>query len=553
MKNDANVNILLIDDDPVFRLGLIALIQGESNSNIRILAQGKMADTLPLLKENPADLLLVSLDLAVEPGRMKSLLGLSRKLADSYPNVPIFLITPWGSDENIKTIANVRGCCPRNIAIPELIKGIKICARGKSYFVNIKNKNRRFIGGWLYRQCELGLREIERGIREVNFHLRNSSLSPLDVLFWQGRRRELRFVRWLVSQFVATPDGMLNSSMDDEELLGESDSVVSLPASRVDSAMVVGGDDEVDYEDLIIKKIGGSLSNKTGLFLEIDVLRGDKKKELFLLIFKEFKQLVLELKTLGLRESEVIERELSILRELWQGVVTKFLGRYVALDSGDSRLVDFKETVLKEGQFLVANSFISVPFFDQLLLYSVLGKDFFIDGQVYDYQGKSACEIEQILMENVLVAIACSTMQFTLNNLSESQPIKHNLFKQEWKSSRKIAMFRNNLAWKYKREKYWQIPRNIFEDEYQILKLGYQGIIKTKISHPRHQELNSLTGVPWLITMMIEFVDSITRGLQAIADILGKAVVFILTEIIGRGIGLIGKGIIQGIGNKIKP
>ncbi|WP_069789468.1 DUF3685 domain-containing protein [Cyanobacterium sp. IPPAS B-1200] len=552
MKNDVNVNILLIDDDPVFRLGLIALIQEQSNSKIRILAQGIMTETLPLLKENSVDLLLISLDLAVEPNKLTNLVKLSRKLTTKYPDLPILLITPWGSDENIKTIENVKGCCPRNIKISDLIKGIKLCANGKTYYVNIKNKNRRLIGGWLYRQCELGLREIERSIRQVNFHLKNSNLSALDILFWQGRRRELKVVRWLVNQFVANPNGMLNSSMDEEDNSQEDpDSMVKLPPSEVNPNIILASDSGLDYEDIIPKKIQGSLKNTTDIILELDILKEDKKRDLLLLVLKELKQLVSELKFLKLNEDQLIERKTSIVRELWQNVATKFLGRYVSLDSGD-RLINFKDNIFKQGQFLVENNFINLPLFQDLLCYLVLEKEFFIDDQIYPYQSKSASEIEQILTENVLITIACSTIQFTLNNLSESQPVKHNLFKNEWKSSRKIAMFRNNLAWRYKREKYWQIPRNIFEDEYQILKLGYQGIIIGKISHSRHQELNSLTGIPWFITIMIEFVDSVTRGLQAIADILGKAVVFILTEIIGRGIGLIGKGILQGIGKKIK-
>lgn len=551
MKSDANVNILLIDDDPIFRLGLIALIQEQSRSNIRILAQGAIADSLGLLKEYPADLLLISLDLAVEPNKINSLRGLSRKLTAEYPDLPMIVITPWGSDETIKTINNVQGCCPRNISIPELIKAIKLCARGKTYYVNIKNKNRKLIGGWLYRQCELGLREIERSIREINSHLKRNNLSPLDIVFWQGRRRELRVVKWIVRQFIPTPNGFLSSAMEEEDNQEDEDSVAKLSPNQGIPNMILVANDELGNEDLIIKKIQGSLNNTTDIILELDILKDSKKKEILLLVFQEFKRLILELKKLDLDQQELENRGLSIIRELWQNVTTKYLGRYISLDSTES-LINFKEVVLQQGQLLIDKQLISVVLFEQLLSYLVLEKDLLIDNQFYVYQSKSATEIEEILTENLLIAIACSTIQFTLNQLSESQPIKHNLFKNEWKSSRKIAMFRNNLGWRYRREKYWQTPRNIFEDEYQIFKLSYQGIISSKISHPRHQELNALTGIPWFITIMIEFVDSITRGVKALADIVGKALVFILTEILGKGIGLIGRGILQGIGKKIK-
>lgn len=551
MKNDANVNILLIDDDPIFRLGLIALIQEQSRSNITILAQGAIADTLGLLKEYSADLLLISLDLAVEPNKINRLMSLSRKLIVEYPDLPILVITPWGSDENIKNISNVKGCCPRNISIPELIKAIKLCAKGKNYYVNITNKNSKIIGGWLYRQCELGLREIERSIREVNNHLKKSNLSSLDILFWQGRRRELKVVKWIVNQFIPSPNGFLNSTLEEDKNQEDEDLVVALAPEQVNASLILVSNSVLEDDDLITKKIQGSLNNTTDIILELDILKESKKKEILLLILKEFKQLIADIKKLNLTQAELDDRSLSIVRELWQNVTTKYLGRYIVLDSAES-LVNFKETVFKQGQLLIDNQLINTVLFEQLLSYLVLEKDLLIDNQIYPYQSKSAIEIEAILTENLLIAIACSTIQFILNELSESQPIKHNLFKNEWKSSRKIAMFRNNLGWRYRREKYWQTPRNIFEDEYPVFILSYQGIINSKISHPRYQELNTLTGIPWLITIMIEFVDSITRGVKALADIVGQALVFILTEILGKGIGLIGKGILQGIGKKIK-
>jgi hypothetical protein len=52
--------------------------------------------------------------------------------------------------------------------------------------------------------------------------------------------------------------------------------------------------------------------------------------------------------------------------------------------------------------------------------------------------------------------------------------------------------------------------------------------------------------------MTIEFRDSIGKIVKGIGDIIGKSLVYILTEVIGKGIGLIGKGILQGIGKKIK-
>ena len=78
------------------------------------------------------------------------------------------------------------------------------------------------------------------------------------------------------------------------------------------------------------------------------------------------------------------------------------------------------------------------------------------------------------------------------------------------------------------------------------------GIETTNITHSRHSELATIQGLPWLVTILIELRDSLSRGVKAFGDTLGQVIVYLLTEVIGKGIGLIGKGILQGIGSKIK-
>ena len=143
-------------------------------------------------------------------------------------------------------------------------------------------------------------------------------------------------------------------------------------------------------------------------------------------------------------------------------------------------------------------------------------------------------------------------MQYILNNFYENLKIKDQLFAPELKSSRKVAMFRNNLVWKDRQEKYWRNPTNIFEDKYEMLRFTYRGIETTKVTHSRHLELNQIKGIPWLVTILIELRDSLSRGVKALGDSLGQVIVYLLTEVIGKGIGLIGKGILQGIGSRIK-
>lgn len=553
MSNEAKVNILICDDDLIFRLGLIALIQGQVNSNIAIIAQGKVNEILPLLEQEKAqviNLLLISLDLALNPDKVNDLQALGRKLRLKYPTLPILLITSWGSDKTLENIDNVKGCCLRNSDADELIKAIKICASGGTYFRSSQDENTGLFWGWLASQCQLGLKEIDKNIQEINFYLKQQQLSAVNIIFWQGRRRELKFVRWFVQQISPTNKSSalpptINDSQEQESTKNNQ------KTTRKTGELIITNSEIVSSIDIIKEKINGSLSNCTDLILETDILLDKRKKELFLLILKELRLLVKDLSSLDLSVEEINERKLIIIKELWQSSAFKFLEIYWDTSKPENNL-NLKTSVTNYSQFIIDNKLIKIPLFEQLLNYLIKEENFFIDHQIYAYGSKDGEEIELILTENTLNIMALSVMQYILNELIEYADIKHNLLKPEWKSSRKIAMFRNNLGWKYRREKYWQNPRNIFEDEYLLLTFAYQGIVKTNLSHPRQEELKQLQGLSWLVTISIELVDSLARGAQSLADIFGKALVYILTEILGKGLGLIAKGILQGIGKKIK-
>ena len=115
-----------------------------------------------------------------------------------------------------------------------------------------------------------------------------------------------------------------------------------------------------------------------------------------------------------------------------------------------------------------------------------------------------------------------------------------------------MARFRNQLSWKYRQETYFTHPQNIFESRHRLFVLS-NGVIKTMYVYaPRKTELEQLTGIPWLSTILIEIRDAIAPLVRKFISLAGSSVVFVLTQVIGKGLGLIGKGIIQGIGSSIK-
>ena len=54
------------------------------------------------------------------------------------------------------------------------------------------------------------------------------------------------------------------------------------------------------------------------------------------------------------------------------------------------------------------------------------------------------------------------------------------------------------------------------------------------------------------VTLLLETRDAIAPGIRATVSFIGSGIVYLLTQVIGRGIGLIGRGIIQGVGNSFQ-
>jgi Protein of unknown function (DUF3685) len=79
-----------------------------------------------------------------------------------------------------------------------------------------------------------------------------------------------------------------------------------------------------------------------------------------------------------------------------------------------------------------------------------------------------------------------------------------------------------------------------------------RGIRKVSIYAPRAQELEQLSGVQQTMTLLLESRDAIAPRLRSVVAFVGRGVVYVLTQVIGRGIGLIGRGIVQGIGNSLQ-
>ncbi|MEO0490946.1 MAG: DUF3685 domain-containing protein, partial [Cyanobacteria bacterium J06659_2] len=136
-----------------------------------------------------------------------------------------------------------------------------------------------------------------------------------------------------------------------------------------------------------------------------------------------------------------------------------------------------------------------------------------------------------------------------LNHFADVEAFKKRFYNRQVMSTREIERFRNNLSWRYRWDDAVYHPKAIFERQSRLLTLSDQGVNTCYIYAPPRQELETLTRLHDGLTLALEARDAIAPRLQTLIALLGNGIIYVLTEVVGRGIGLVGRGILQGIGN----
>ncbi|HEY9704652.1 MAG TPA: DUF3685 domain-containing protein, partial [Allocoleopsis sp.] len=193
-----------------------------------------------------------------------------------------------------------------------------------------------------------------------------------------------------------------------------------------------------------------------------------------------------------------------------------------------------------------------IPFVIELFTYLLFENCLLIDNISYSKDTREAKQRVRIILQNLIITMANGVVQPLLNNFVDLEIIKQNFYQPELSSYRTITKLRNNLSWQYSLQKYILEPTAIFESKYNVIICAEKGLITTCIYASRSGELKQLKGIQLIVTLVLEIRDAIAPTFKSFITFTGKGIVFLLTQIIGKGLGLIGKGIIQGIGNSFK-
>ncbi|HEY9799770.1 MAG TPA: DUF3685 domain-containing protein [Leptolyngbyaceae cyanobacterium] len=576
--SDRPLQLLLIDQDPIFRLGLRVALEaipnlqvvseaGTDTAALEILAQ------LAQIDPDQVDLVILELGHSRSIDSQQQGLQLCQQLKATYPTLPILLLSAV-SDAGIlmaARAAGVKGYCAKGTPIAELVTVIEAVAAGNSYWLGerVSRENppvvapapRLPLAKWRQNLHTSGVDYIDAALQEVTAQLEIPGLPILERAVLAGRRRELLASRWLLNQLLILPQ---EKQQPLTPKLREVEAKVSQPAPIVPPptpTFTISDSRKLTSPPLLspralqsnlfascINKLQFPLKNVSSSVLEIDILREDRKRELIYLILQKLAQQLDDLRNAQITINQLPDLQPVILYDLWQAVITDFFGKFSRVQVG-KRNLEIVTVLLQNAEVVQTAILNKIPLVLELFSYLLFQTDLRVEHTSYPAGSSDANFHAEIILENLLIQVANGVMQPLLNYLADVEEIKQDFYIKTLMSTRELERFRNDLSWKYRLNNYVNEAKAIFESRYELFVFAPRGIAQISIYAPRNEELAQLSGLPLAVTLGLEFRDAIAPRLQSLLSIMGSGIVFVLTQIVGRGLGLIGRGILQGIGS----
>ncbi|MEH2354211.1 DUF3685 domain-containing protein [Nostoc sp.] len=563
--SDRPLKLLLIDQDPIFRLGLRAAL--EAIPNLEAIAVVE-TDTVALqilaeiAEKDPNQVNLVVLEFG--NGRTTSQqLGLQfcRQLRGLYPNLSILLLSSI-QEQGLLLAAKsvgVNGYCPKGTPLPELVTAMQEVADGGSYWFqdreaiitpnsSLLTPNSSLPFSKLRNNLRLsGIANIDATLAVVTAQLQVPGLPVLDRAILAGQRRELLAARWLLNRLLFLPQERQEEQIPlaDEPPVTPS---LSIQQRQTLSPLLSPGTLQSALFTSCVTKLQFPLINVTDIPLEIDIFREDKKRELLYLILQKLAEQLDELRASQIEINQLYELKNTLVRDLWQVAIIDFFGKFSRIKVAN-RNIEIVKLLLGNTEVVQREILQKIPLFCELYSYLLFQTELNIDNSSYPVVSAEAKSQALMLLENLLIQVANGVVQPLLNYLADVEEIKQNFYGRQLISTREIERFRNDLSWKYRLKNYINEPKAVFESRYELFVIAPRGIANTSVYAPRNQELVKLSNIPLVVTLLLEFSDAIAPRLKSLLAVFGSGIVFILTQIVGRGLGLIGRGILQGIGS----
>jgi len=184
----------------------------------------------------------------------------------------------------------------------------------------------------------------------------------------------------------------------------------------------------------------------------------------------------------------------------------------------------------------------------QVPLYALLDQNSLKFRSIYAPIYNYACEdFLEVMIDNLILEISNCVTYFSLTNFSYIYACRQTLYKSKFLSLRNFERFKNNLTWQLRIKMYIQRPNDLYNNRYEIGIFRTSGVYYKILYANRSRELGYLTEFSLVVLVFIETLDFLTSRLDEVFYIVSNALRFTFTSVLGQLLGLVWRGIIEGL------
>jgi len=397
------------------------------------------------------------------------------------------------------------------------------------------------LGQWLLLS---GLQQIDAELRLCLRLLDPPPVDLLPLLLLQGRVRELRLARRLLlwlwgpvslawSQPLDGPDGA-----PDAPAPGVAITLRQRTAEGLWEAL----------RGRLTAAAAAGPSNNSGQLLALDGLHASRRSDLLLGLLEQFHRLRQRLLQDDPRGEQLERLWRELQPELRQQALRHMAGSYVQLPM-EGRLCPVAETLLHRSS-LDADD-LELPDPAAMLSPLLQARPLLVDGRLVAPDEPQAVLYLELLLSNWLVRSAELISAEVLAACAEWPELRRYLLRPELLATRNLERLRNQLNAQQRWTSWFERPIHLYESRRPLYRLGEGAIDCVDLTEPRDAELRQLGWVQQAVTLALEARDALGPQLRSLLKRLGDLLVVLLTQVLGRAIGLVGRGIVQGMGRSL--
>ena len=530
---------LLLYAEPLAAEGLTRLLEAElPDCQVR---QGSRADGGPL-----PQVVIWQPQVGMEP---VALLLECQRLQERWQPAPLLLLISEGHRLSQQQLLALPALGVLEAASPERLLGAVATLRDGGRVLDLLDGTSSTghtspgiglgLGQWLLLS---GLQQID-GERALCQQLLRSNPGPLTQLVLEGRLRELALARKLLL-WLWGPVSLAWSGSDPEEPGSSTAPTSSALTLSQRSATSIWSTIEARLQ----AAVEAGVANGSGQLLAIEGLAPQHRAELLLALMQQLTLLRQRLIDDPNLQASLGEHWQRLQPELRRQALRAMASPYVQLPLGGD-LQPVADTLLRSSNLDASVDDLPDP--EPLLAALVQGRPVLVDGQlVAPDEPRAVLHLEQ-LVSNWLLRSAEQIAAEGLACCSGWPELRRYLLRPELLATRNLERLRNQLNAQARWSGWFERPVELYESRRTLLCLNAGQIQPVTLTEPRDAELRQLGWLPQMVTLALETRDALGPQLRRLVKGLGDAVVVLLTQVIGRAIGLVGRGVLQGMGRSL--